>query len=87
MPDGAYWYDYASGKFITSSFYTQTLPAWVNDFHTTHPFSNYMKVWDLLQPSESYTYANEDNTPYEQLIGGKTAPVFPYDFTSLPAEQ
>lgn len=87
LPDGAYWYDYASGKFITSSFYTESLPTWVNDFHATHPFSNYMKVWDLLQPRETYTYANEDNTPYEQLIGGKTSPVFPYDFTALPVDQ
>lgn len=87
MPDGAYWYDYASGKFITSSFYTTSLPSWVNDFHATHPFSNYMKVWNLLQPRETYTYANEDNTPYEQLIGGKTSPVFPYDFTALSQDQ
>lgn len=87
FPDGAYWYDYASGKFITSSYYTQTLPAWVDAFHTAHPFGNYMKVWDLLSPRETYTYANDDNSPYEQLIGGKTTPVFPYDFTALPLSQ
>lgn len=89
MADGAYWYDYASGKFITSSFYKQALPAWVSSFYTSNPIDQYMnQPWNLLRDPENYYYRDLDNTPYEQLMAGKTAPTFPYDFRTLPtAEQ
>ena len=88
MADGAYWYDYKTGKFITSSFYKDELPAWVSSFYTSNPIDGYLKnVWSLLKPSESYHYRDLDNTPYEQLMAGKTTPTFPYDFTALPHEQ
>lgn len=88
LSDGSYWYDYSSGKFITSSFYTDTLPAWVGDFYTSNPIDPYLsKKWDLLQTQEHYHYRNLDNSPYEQLIAGKTTPTFPYDFTALTHEE
>lgn len=33
--NAAYWIDPASGDFISSSYYMQALPAWVNDFNTS----------------------------------------------------
>ena len=33
LSDGSYWYDYATGKFITSSFFKSQLPNWVNSFN------------------------------------------------------
>lgn len=89
MADGAYWYDYSTGKFITSTFYKESLPSWVSSFYTAHPVDNYLnQPWNLLHPAEKYTYKDLDNTPYEQLLGGKTTPTFPYDFRNLPmAEQ
>lgn len=88
MPNGAYWYDYSLGKFITSSFYKSTLPSWVNQFYTTNPVENYIKqVWNLKNDSTAYMYARKDNSPYEVLIGGKTTPTFPYDLNSLPQAQ
>lgn len=88
LSDGSYWYDYSSGKFITSSFYTDTLPSWVNDFYASNPIDSYLsKKWDLLQAPENYHYRNLDNSPYEQLIGGKTTPTFPYDFTTLTHDE
>jgi len=85
MPDGAYWYDHASGKFITSSFYKETLPLWVSDFYTSNPVGNYMdQEWKLLHPADKYNYRDLDNSPYEQLMPGKTTPTFPYDFRSFP---
>jgi len=88
LSDGSFWYDYKSGKFITSSFYMNELPQWVSDFHASNPIDSYLaKKWDLLKAPENYHYRNLDNSPYEQLIGGKTTPTFPYDFTGLPREQ
>jgi hypothetical protein len=87
LSDGSYWYDYESGKFITSSFYMNELPQWVNDFHASNPIDGYLaKKWDLLQSPENYHYRNLDNSPYEQLIAGKTTPTFPYDFSALSPE-
>lgn len=89
MPDGAYWYDYSSGKFITSTWYKNELPQWVYQFYTSNPFDRYAgQVWNLLKDSSAYAYAKQDNSPYEVLVGGKSAPTFPYDFTKLqPAQQ
>jgi predicted AlkP superfamily pyrophosphatase or phosphodiesterase len=85
MADGAFWYDHTTGKFISSSFYMDALPKWINDFHSAHPVGNYMdREWTLLRDKAAYTYGNADDTPYEHALGGKTAPVFPYDFRSVP---
>jgi hypothetical protein len=87
LSDGSYWYDYQSGKFITSSFYTDQLPPWADRFHTSNPIDTYLaRKWELLKEPEFYHYRNLDDSPYEQLVGGKTTPTFPYDFTGLSKE-
>lgn len=89
LSDGSYWYDYATGNFITSTFYKKELPAWVNQFNEQKLVSKYIsKPWNLLKDSSCYTYIKQDNSPYEGLVGGKTAPVFPYDFSNaVPVDQ
>ena len=34
--DAAYWFDYKNGVFISSTYYMQKLPQWVNDFNRKH---------------------------------------------------
>lgn len=34
--DGAYWWDTSAGHFVTSTFYTDKLPKWVEDFNKTN---------------------------------------------------
>lgn len=89
LSDGSYWYDYASGNFITSTFYKKELPAWVNQFNDQKLVSKYINTpWNLLKDSSCYTYIKQDNSPYEGLVGGKTSPVFPYDFSkATPIDQ
>lgn len=88
MANGAFWYDYSTGKMITSSYYTADLPTWVSQFYTTNPIEAYLKhTWELSKDSSAYTYYANDNSPYETLLGDKLAPVFPYDFTQLPMDQ
>ena len=89
LSDGSYWYDYATGNFITSTFYKKELPAWVNRFNEQKLVSKYISTpWNLLKDSSSYTYIKEDNSPYEGLVGGKISPVFPYDFSkATPIDQ
>ena len=43
MADGAYWYDSASGNWVTSTYYRPALPDWVrkiNDAHPAQQFAN-----------------------------------------------
>ncbi len=87
FPNGAYWYDYRSGRFITSTYYTNELPSWVSQFKTSHPIESYLgKTWELLKDPAVYT-SQTDNSPYEVLIGGKTTPTFPYGFSDKPIDQ
>ena len=88
LANGAYWFDYSSGKFISSSFYFKSLPTWVTDFSAQHPIASYLtKPWNLLKDSACYYYRKMDDSPYEVLIAGKTKPIFPYTLSELPFDQ
>ncbi len=81
LSNGSFWYDYSSGKFITSSFYSAQLPVWLNEFNSVNNASSYSKKWDLLL--NETMYESNDDSPYEVIISGKNKAVFPYDFPSL----
>jgi len=84
LSDGSYWYDYSTGDFVTSTFYTTQLPTWVSDFNAKKSAETYMSgTWNTLRPIETYTESGPDDSPYEHLLPGKTAPVFPYDLKKM----
>lgn len=81
MPDGAYWYDYSTGNFISSTYYSNVYPGWYGSFLTACPISKYLgQTWELSKDSSLYSVRN-DNSKYELAIGGKELPVFPYNFS------
>ena len=82
LSDGSYWFDYSSGKFITSTFYTKELPPWVQAFNQAHNADTYIADWELLKEPSSYS-RSIDNSPYEVTIKGAKTPTFPYAFTSF----
>lgn len=47
--DGAYWIDPQSGAWITSTYYRDQLPRWVQDFNTTHPVRYWDREWKDAQ--------------------------------------
>ena len=84
LSDGSYWYDYATGKFITSSFYKKELPNWVVDFNSKNQVDSYMqKTWNTFLDISAYVESGPDNSPYENLLPGKTTPTFPYDLKTM----
>lgn len=84
LSDGSYWYDYETGKFITSSFFMSSLPSWVNEFNDTKFVEeNMLKVWETLYPITSYTESGPDDSPYENRLGDKLTPTFPYNLKDL----
>ena len=86
LSDGSYWFDYATGKFITSTFFKSELPKWVQDFNASDNAEKYMKQsWNTLYDISSYTASGPDDSPYEQILSGKTSPTFPYDLGQMNA--
>ena len=80
MSDGSFWFDYSSGTFISSSYYMETLPGWIQSFNQTHYADHYIKDWELLNPVSEYS-RTLDNSPYEVTIKGAKSPTFPYKFS------
>lgn len=60
--DGAYWYSADSGRFVTSKYYLETYPDWVNRFNTSGKINRYAALqWEKLLPEEVYFLAREDD--------------------------
>jgi predicted AlkP superfamily pyrophosphatase or phosphodiesterase len=84
MPDGAYWFDGKSGRFVTSTYYKTALPQWVENFNQQNLPDKYLsREWNTLLPLNQYVESGADDTPYEDKIGGKERPVFPYNLKTL----
>jgi predicted AlkP superfamily pyrophosphatase or phosphodiesterase len=82
--NGAFWFDDASGNFITSTYYMKQLPGWVNDFNKKNePEKLAAKEWNPLLPLSSYTQSTADNEPWEGLFKNEKSPVFPHHISDL----
>jgi len=80
--DYAFWFDIKTGNWVTSSFYTDSLPAWVNEFNKKDIARLYLQwIWEPLFPLADYTESLADLNNYEKGINGKF--VFPYDLKRM----
>lgn len=81
--DAAFWFDFKSGKFISSTYYGRLngkLPAWLEKFHQRELPQKYKQLeWKPLLPIEQYTESTADLADYEEGILDGLPPVFPYD--------
>ena len=60
--NASYWFDKRTGNWITSTYYTDSLPKWVDEFNAKSFPDIYLKeVWSPLLPVESYTESLPDN--------------------------
>ncbi len=82
-PNGAYWYDAATGNFVTSTYYFEELPAWMKTFNQTQRADQWFgKKWEKLLPETAYQRNGTDDAPYERkenkfpyaLTGGEEKP-------------
>lgn len=49
--DGAFWYDSGTGEFVTSTYYTATLPVWAQQFNDRRLRDTFAaKLWPFLVP-------------------------------------
>lgn len=79
--NAAYWYDNTTGKWITSTYYTNELPQWVNHFNELKLVDEYYKKgWSLLYPANTYLQSTADEKKYEAKPFGTA---FPYNLSSF----
>jgi predicted AlkP superfamily pyrophosphatase or phosphodiesterase len=83
--NAAYWYEAKTGNFISSTYYMNELPGWVQNFNSRKlPDSLYRLGWKPAIPTATYaTYATADDKPYESKPFGKEAVGFPYDLSKF----
>lgn len=84
--NAAYWFVGGNeGKWVSSSWYLENLPDWVNNFNTNPKFAqSYLKeTWNLLLPESNYDESMADNNPYEIPFKGTIRPTFPHNLDSL----
>ncbi|HUZ60375.1 MAG TPA: alkaline phosphatase PafA [Hanamia sp.] len=77
--NAAYWYDDTTGNWITSSYYMDELPKWLNDFNSKKLVDSYYeKGWNTLYPISAYAQSTPEEEPYQyRPFGGKQN--FPFD--------
>ena len=79
---GAYWYDKENGNWITSSYYSDSLPDWVVKFNQKKFPDIYLDhQWETLLPISTYTESLADNNEYE--VGINKQKTFPYNLSVL----
>lgn len=84
----AYWYEGATGNFITSTYYMDELPEWMQVFNARNMPQEYLSgTWDTLLPIEDYIESRPDNNPYEGTFPGMDTPTFPVDLARIVEEE
>jgi len=79
LSDGSFWYEDSTGNFISSSWYGDELPGWLQDFNDSGLARDLsQKTWTTLLDKDRYTESNADDTPYEGTFPGEEQPVFPH---------
>jgi predicted AlkP superfamily pyrophosphatase or phosphodiesterase len=64
--NGAYWYDAASGNWVTSTYYMNELPGWAQSFNSRKIVDSlYKQDWNTLYPITSYIESEADEKAYE----------------------
>lgn len=85
--NAAYWFHGANeAKWITSSYYMDELPKWVQDFNDSEKAKTYLKTWNTLRDISTYSESGDDENNFEFGFNGKEKANFPYDLKALAAE-
>lgn len=85
--NAAYWFDDASGNWITSTYYMKDLPQWVKNFNNQKLAEKYLKQdWNTLYPINTYLQSEPDNNKHEGAFSGMATPTFPVKTSVLGAK-
>jgi len=81
--NAAYWFSVTSGTMVSSTYYFDQLPAWVNNFNNPRPADQYFgKKWErLLSESEYIKRAGPDSPTWETVTAAGDTNSFPHTVT------
>ena len=83
-PNGAFWFDDQTGCFITSSYYMDHLPKWVEAFNDKRLPEQYLsQKWNTLYPKNTYTESTTDENEYENGIREGVKATLPLNLPAL----
>ena len=83
-PNGAFWFDDQTGCFITSSYYMDRLPKWVEAFNGKRLPEQYLsQKWNTLYPKNTYTESTTDENEYENGIRDGVKATLPLNLPEL----
>ncbi|MGC4235488.1 MAG: alkaline phosphatase family protein [Niabella sp.] len=83
-PTGAYWFDAATGNFITSTWYMNELPKWASDFNARNEPEKLTAVpWTTIYPINTYKQSTADDVKWEGKFKGETTTAFPHNLAEL----
>ncbi len=82
--NAAYWFDFSDGKFISSDYYMDTLPDWMQSFNSKRLADQYMdQTWELSLEASAYDITGEDDNPMEHIFDGRHTATFPYNLKEI----
>ncbi|GAA4316837.1 alkaline phosphatase family protein [Pontixanthobacter gangjinensis] len=85
--NAAYWFEGGSeANWITSTYYMQELPEWVQKFNASDRAESYLKTWEPLREISTYSESGVDANDFEGGFNGKETATFPYDLKKLAAD-
>ncbi len=75
--DAAYWIDAKSGAWITSTYYRNDLPRWVQDFNSSRPAKYWDREWknsrgELLASTAHRKAKDGSEASFYEVVGGTT---------------
>lgn len=81
--NAAYWFSSNTGNMVSSTYYFDRLPSWVDRFNQVHPADKYYGAkWDRLLPEAEYLkYAGPDDPSWEDIGTAKDTNTFPHIIT------
>jgi predicted AlkP superfamily pyrophosphatase or phosphodiesterase len=76
----AFWFSKASAEFVTSSYYYDRYPAWVDAWNQQQlPLAYSDQSWELLHDQSTYLFGDADDKPWETAMPGYGR-VFPHAY-------
>ena len=82
--NAAYWfYGKDKGEWVSSKYYMEELPEWVDNFNNSGFISTYIREWNTLYDINSYNESRSDDNKFEKSFKGDPSVTFPYDINKL----
>jgi predicted AlkP superfamily pyrophosphatase or phosphodiesterase len=84
--NAAFWFEDASGHFITSTYYMNQLPDWATRFNNSHIIDSLVaNGWKTLYPINTYKQSDPDDVSYEGKFVGEQQSTFPHNIKEIYA--